>query len=211
MKYILRESFDFNNAILSDNDIGNTVFNILINTIGIDDIKNIVNKIAPKYYDTSIKTINNNEIDIRIDYSLGYFGIIKLIYNSNSSIFDIQLIGFGHAYDSLLSECTRQILNYLKRKGINISSIIQYDTIYNSENKRFYLINDDANQVLAAIKNNYKIKLVDIGYSETHGEINDKINELIIEIPRREKEGNIEIFKNNITNIDEATNLFLLL
>ena len=115
MKYILRESFDFNNAILSDNDIGNTVFNILINTIGIDDIKNIVNKIAPKYYDTSIKTINNNEIDIRIDYSLGYFGIIKLIYNSNS-IFDIQLKGFGHAYDSLLSECTKQILNYLKRK-----------------------------------------------------------------------------------------------
>ena len=209
MKHILRESFDFNNAILSDNDIGNSVFNILINNIGIDDIKNIVNKIAPKYYGTSIKTINNNEVDIRIDYSLGYFGIIKLIYNN--SIFDIQLIGFGHAYDSLLSECTRQILNYLKRKGINISNIIQYDTIYNSENKRFYLINDDANQVLAIIKNNYKIKLVDIGYSETLGEINDKINELIIEIPRREKDGKIEIFKNNITNIDETTNLVLLL
>ena len=209
MKYILRESFDFNNAILSDNNIDNTVFNILINTISIDDIKNIVNKIAPQYYDTSIKTINNNnEVDIRIDYSLGYFGIIKLIYNSNS-IFDIQLIGFGHAYDSLLSECTKQILNYLKCKGINISNIIQYDTIYNSENKRFYLINDDANQVLAAIKNNYKIKLVDIGYSENLGEINDKINELIIEIPRREKDGNIGIFKNNITNIDETTKITL--
>jgi hypothetical protein len=100
-------------------------------------------------------------------------------------------------------------LNYLKRKGINISSIIQYDTIYNSENKGFYLINDDANQVLAVIKNNYKIKLVDINYSETLGEINDKINELIIEIPRREKGGNIEIFKNNITNIDETTKITL--
>ena len=204
MKHILRESFDFNSVILSDNDIDNTVFNILINSISIDVIKNIVNKIAPQYYDTSIKTINNNEVDIRIDYSLGYFGIIKLIYNSNS-IFDIQLKGFGHAYDSLLSECTKQILNYLKRKGINISSIIQYDTIYNSENKGFYLINDDANQVLAAIKNNYKIKLVDINY----GEINDEINELIIEIPRREKDGNIEIFKNNITNIDETTKITL--
>ena len=204
MKHILRESFDFNSVILSDNDIDNTVFNILINSISIDVIKNIVNKIAPQYYDTSIKTINNNEFDIRIDYSLGYFGIIKLIYNSNS-IFDIQLKGFGHAYDSLLSECTKQILNYLKRKGINISSIIQYDTIYNSENKGFYLINDDANQVLAAIKNNYKIKLVDINY----GEINDEINELIIEIPRREKDGNIEIFKNNITNIDETTKITL--
>lgn len=208
MKHILRESFDFNSVILSDNDIDNTVFNILINSISIDVIKNIVNKIAPQYYDTSIKIINNNEVDIRIDYSLGYFGIIKLIYNSNS-IFDIQLKGFGHAYDSLLSECTKQILNYLKRKGINISSIIQYDTIYNSENKWFYLINDDANQVLAAIKNNYKIKLVDINYSETLGEINDKINELIIEIPRREKGGNIEIFKNNITNIDETTKITL--
>ena len=208
MKHILRESFDFNNAILSDNDIDNTVFDILINTISIDDIKNIVNKIAPKYYDTSIKTINNNEVVIRIDYSLRYFGIIKLIYNSNS-IFDIQLKGFGYAYDSLLSKCTKQILNYLKCKGINISNIIQYDTIYNSENKKFYLINDDANQVLAAIKNNYKIKLVDVGYSEINGEINDKINELIIEIPRREKDGNIEIFKNNITNIDETTKITL--
>ena len=208
MKHILRESFDFNNAILSDNDIDNTVFNILINTISIDDIKNIVNKIAPKYYDTSIKIINNNEVVIRIDYGRVYFAKIKLIYNSNS-IFDIQLIGFDHAYDSVLSECTRQILNYLKRKGINISSIIQYNTIYNCENKGFYLINDDANQVLAAIKNNYKIKLVDINYSEITGEINDKINELIIEIPRREKDVNIEIFKNNITNIDETTKITL--
>lgn len=208
MKHILIESFDFNNAILSDNNIDNTVFNILINTISIDVIKNIVNKIAPKYYDTSIKTINNNEVDIRIDYSLGYFGVIKLIYNSNS-IFDIQLIGFGHAYDSLLSECTRQILNYLKCKGINISNIIQYDTIYNSENKRFYLINDDANQVLAAIKNNYKIKLVDINYSENLGEIKDKVNELIIEIPMSEKDEKIELFKNNITNIEETTKITL--
>ena len=205
MKHILRESFDFNNAILSDNDIDNTVFNILINSIDIDVIKNIVNKIAPKYYDTSIKTINNNEVDIRIDYSRGYFGIIKLIYNSSNSISDIQLIGFGHAYDSLLSKCTRQILNYLKCKGINISNIIQYDTIYNSENKKFYLINDDANQVLAAIKNNYKIKLVDIGY----GEINDKINELIIEIPRSETDEKIELFKNNITNIEDTTKITL--
>ena len=70
MKHILRESFDFNSVILSDNDIDNTVFNILINSISIDVIKNIVNKIAPQYYDTSIKTINNNEFDIRIDYSL---------------------------------------------------------------------------------------------------------------------------------------------
>ena len=209
MKHILRESFDFNSAILSDNDTDNTVFNILINNIGIDDIKNIVNKIAPQYYDTSIKTKNNNEVDIRIDYHRGYFGVIKLIYNSNNSIFDIQLIGFGHAYDSLLSECTRQILNYLKRKGINISSIIQYDTIYNSENNSFYLINDDANQVLAAIKNNYKIKLVDIGYSENLGEINDKINELIIEIPQSEKDEKIELFKNNITNIEETTKITL--
>ena len=208
MKHILRESFDFNNAILSDNDIDNIVFNILIDIIDIDDIKNIVNKIAPKYYDISIETVNNNEVDIRIDYSLGYFGVIKLICNSGS-MFDVQLIGFGHAYDSLLSECTRQILNYLKRKGINISSIIQYDTIYNSENKGFYLINDDANQVLAVIKNNYKIKLVDINYSENLGEIKDKVNELIIEMPCGEKDVKLDIFKNNITNIDETTKIKL--
>ena len=143
MKHILRESFDFNNAILSDNDIDNIVFNILIDIIDIDDIKNIVNKIAPKYYNTSIETVNNNKVDIRIDYNRGYFGVIKIC--NSGSMFDVQLIGFGHAYDSLLSECTRQILNYLKCKGINISSIIQYDTTYNSENKRFYLINNDAN------------------------------------------------------------------
>ena len=202
MKHILRESFDFNNVILSDNDIDNIVFNILIDIIDIDDIKNIVNKIAPKYYNTSIETVNNNKVDIRIDYNRGYFGVIKLICNSGS-MFDVQLIGFGHAYDSLLSECTRQILNYLKCKGINISSIIQYDTIYNSENKRFYLINDDANQVLAVIKNNYKIKLVDINYSENLGEIKDKVNELIIEMPCGEKDVKLDIFKNNITNIDE--------
>ena len=208
MKHILRESFDFNNAILSDNDIDNIVFNILIDIIDIDDIKNIVNKIAPKYYGTSIETVNNNEVDIRIDYSLGYFGIIKLIYNSNS-MFDVQLICFGHAYDLLLSECTRQILNYLKCKGINISSIIQYDTTYNSENKRFYLINNDANQVLAAIKNNYKIKLIDLCYSENIGKFNDKINELIIEMPCGEKDVKLQIFKNNITNIDETTKITL--
>ena len=208
MKHILRESFDFNNVILSDNDIDNIVFNILIDIIDIDDIKNIVNKIAPKYYNTSIETVNNNKVDIRIDYNRGYFGVIKLICNSGS-MFDVQLIGFGHAYDSLLSECTRQILNYLKYKGINISSIIQYDTIYNSENKRFYLINDDANQVLAVIKNNYKIKLVDINYSENLGEIKDKVNELIIEMPCGEKDVKLDIFKNNITNIDETTKIKL--
>ena len=208
MKHILRESFDFNNVILSDNDIDNIVFNILIDIIDIDDIKNIVNKIAPKYYNTSIETVNNNKVDIRIDYNRGYFGVIKLICNSGS-MFDVQLIGFGHAYDSLLSECTRQILNYLKCKGINISSIIQYDTIYNSENKRFYLINDDANQVLAVIKNNYKIKLVDINYSENLGEIKDKVNELIIEMPCGEKDVKLDIFKNNITNIDETTKIKL--
>ena len=203
MKYILRESFDFNNVIENDiNTVANDIaVNILLNIITEKNIQNIVNKIAPKFK-ISIKTLDK-AINIKIFFRIGYPCTINLIYNSNN-IVDVYVKEVANAKNSLLAECIISILNYLKSICININEVIFYninDIKTNSDN--IYLWSEDTTQLLSFIKNNYKIKLVDLPNEEN----NVKISNIKIEARSIE---DFDLVKNNIININKDTICYLI-
>lgn len=127
----------------------------------------------------------------------------NLIYNSNN-IVDVYVKEVANAKNSLLAECIISILNYLKNIGININEVIFYninDIKTNSDN--VYLWSEDTTQLLSFIKNNYKIKLVDLPNEEN----NVKISNIKIEARSIE---DFDLVKNNIININKDTICYLI-
>lgn len=203
MKHILNEGFDFNSAI--ENDITNindnqVIKKLLLYSINKTDIKNIVKEMDHEF-NVSINNINIDDgITINIYYEPDLSGTIDLIYNND--IVDVYLTYFGGTNNTALSECTLQILNYIKGMGISISNIINYDTMYYKTCNMFYLTPKSVKQILIFTENNYKINLVDFEY-----DVNDiKIDKIEIEMYYSEK-GKENMLKNNIINVDKNIKL----
>ena len=200
MKNVLREGFDFNDAISDINNIANNI----LNNIYKENITNIVNKLLPDYIFSIINTDAGMNIIFQYDEDNDENDVvIKLIYSNN--IVNVYLQFYGDTYVGEISKCIIQILKYLKKVGVNISEVINFDNIScNKSTNSFYLYEEETSQVLIFIENNYKIKLVNL----TNGLNIDKIDKLTIMIYPSEIEKE-DMLKDNIINIDKNTQISL--
>ena len=202
MKHILRETFDFNSAIENEDNAISIVSNkILFDSINENDIIDVVNKIAPDF-DVLIENIDNGiKIKIYYDKIARMYVIIELICVYNKV--NVYLKHFYGTCYPLIGDSVIQILNYLKDMGIYISDIISFVQQYISN--MFALGVTEVSQILVFIKNNYKIKLVNLVKTETHSII-DKLKIKILKSDRKK----INMLKANIINIDKDNTEFFI-
>ena len=202
MKHILRETFDFNSAIENEDNAITSVSNkILFDSINENDIIDVVNKIAPDF-DVLIENIDNGiKIKIYYDKIARMYVIIELICVYNKV--NVYLKHFYGTCYPLIGDSVIQILNYLKDMGIYISDIISFEQQYISN--MFALGVTEVSQILVFIKNNYKIKLVNLVKTETHSII-DKLKIKILKSDRKK----INMLKANIINIDKDNTEFFI-
>ena len=202
MKHILRETFDFNSVIENEDNAISIVSNkILFDSINENDIIDVVNKIAPDF-DVLIENIDNGiKIKIYYDKIARMYVIIELICDYNKV--NVYLKHFYGTCYPLIGDSVIQILNYLKDMGIYISDIISFEQQYISN--MFALGVTEVSQILTFIKNNYKIKLVNLVKTETHSII-DKLKIKILKSDRKK----INMLKSNIINIDKDNTEFFI-
>lgn len=213
MKHIIKEGFDFNNAI--DNDTSDIIYNDITNDIindiflnNINTIKNIIAKNLPfttytidyddmDYFSIMIKYKSEDLPYLFIEFKYidkKYYPTIKFNLTKNSDVF---------------TGCIISILNSLKNYGFIISDFITYNKT-SFDKKDFYyniytLDSQDLKRIFLFLENNYKIKLVEenplVSYNKRYSEL---IKELKINIFYSDKNKK-DLLLSNITNITKDT------